>query len=355
MHAVYYDYYWFELSDMRELLVKVGHRITHDNINNFVKSANYAVRGAIVIRAIELMKDFKMGKSLPFKEIIFCNTGNSHSLGQQPISFLRNVLLMTLKPALTESEIFPNDVKNRVKRYMQAVSSVGAYSESQGIFAVREEVAEFLKERDGHSASPSDIFLTNGASEGVKMCLQTLIQPQCRNGIMTPIPQYPLYSALCTLLDGQMVPYFLDESNNWSCSSEMLSNALYQAARDGIDTKALVVINPGNPTGQVLDDENILSIINWCRDEGICLLADEVYQENIWAKDKKFTSFRKVALDNDSFRGNNGLQLISFHSISKVSNSIVITNVQREIFYFYIELTVNVGIFGRMWIERRLF
>lgn len=202
---------------------------------------------------------------------------------------------------------------------------MGAYTESQGIYTVREDVSKFLLERDGYPSDPNDIFLTNGASEGVRFCMQTFLrEPESgfKDGILAPIPQYPLYSALTTLLQGSLEPYYLDESNGWSCSSSMLSAALKSASSKGISIRALVVINPGNPTGQVLDEANMREIITFCATEGICLMADEVYQENIWKEGSKFLSFRKVALDmglvskvTDS--DTKGLQMISFHSISK--------------------------------------
>lgn len=101
----------------------------------------------------------------------------------------------------------------------------------------------------------------------------------------------------------------------------MLSEAVEKARGNGIAVRALVVINPGNPTGQVLDEDTMRNVIAFCRKERICLLADEVYQENIWT-DAPFVSFRKVACDMDAFAatadGNLGpLQLVSFHSNSK--------------------------------------
>jgi alanine transaminase len=79
-----------------------------------------------------------------------------------------------------------------------------------------------------------------------------------------------------------------------------------------------VVINPGNPTSHVLDENNMREIVHFCRKENICLLADEVYQENIWAAKAKFVSFRQVAYDMDVLSDpENGLQMISFHSVSK--------------------------------------
>lgn len=96
---------------------------------------------------------------------------------------------------------------------------MGAYSNSQGIQSVREEVAEFITERDGYPASADQIFLTNGASEGVRFIMQLLVRNPSqgfKDGLLVPIPQYPLYSAMTTLLDGNLCPYYLDESAGWS-------------------------------------------------------------------------------------------------------------------------------------------
>lgn len=208
----------------------------------------------------------------------------------------------------------------RAQKYLSSIPSVGSYSESAGIAPVREEVASFLERRDGHKANPDDIFLTNGASEGVRFCLQTIVRDPAsgfKDAILTPIPQYPLYSALTTLLNGNLAPYYLDEANNWSCSVENLRASQQASVAAGQTPRALVVINPGNPTGQVLSEENIRSIIEWARAENLVVMADEVYQENIWKPGAKFVSFRKVAYDMQAFEGANPLQLVSFHSISK--------------------------------------
>lgn len=292
------------------MATKVG-RIAHNNINASVKAASYAVRGPIVSRAQELAKT---------RQVFSCNIGNPHALNQKSLSYIRNVLSLVINPALLDSGIFPADCVRRAKKYLASLPDIGAYTESQGIQTVREEVAQFLLERDGHAADPANIFLTNGASEGVRLCMQTILRepaPGIKDGILTPIPQYPLYSALSTLLKGELVPYYLDEAKGWACSTTQLSESLAKAKAAGVSTRALVVINPGNPTGQLLDPKSMRDIISWCIKEQVCLMADEVYQENIWKSGASFTSFRKVALDMGAFKGNDSLQMISFHSVSK--------------------------------------
>lgn len=176
--------------------------------------------------------------------------------------------------------------------------SAGAYTESSGIRLVREEVAAFLHQRDGYASDPDNIILTSGASDAVRFCINCVLRPPIsgyKDALMAPIPQYPLYMALTTLHRGTIVPYYPDESKGWACSPENLTEALRKAEKEkGLVCKAIVVINPGNPTGQVLSEENVREVIEWCRENGIFLMADEVYQENVHKEGASFVSFRKV-------------------------------------------------------------
>jgi alanine transaminase len=131
---------------------------------------------------------------------------------------------------------------------------------------------------------------------------------------MIPIPQYPIYSAILTRLGGQQVGYYLDEENNWSVSKSELELRLKKAKHSGLNVKALVIINPGNPTGQVFSQRDLVIFCEFCAKHGIVLLADEVYQKNVYSSSKTFISAKKVAVENKKCHK---LQLISFHSTSK--------------------------------------
>ena len=110
--------------------------------------------------------------------------------------------------------MFPADVLERARTYRTAIgpAGIGAYTNYQGVPLFREHVANFITERDGHPAFPGDIFLTNGASSGIQNCLTALIASD-QDAIMIPIPQYPIYSALITLLGGRQVGYAFDDEN----------------------------------------------------------------------------------------------------------------------------------------------
>merc|ERR1719197_330403 len=291
-------------------------KVTVENINASLRNMEYAVRGALVLRAEQLDAALKAKKSLPFDEIIYCNIGNPQQLKQKPLTFVRQVLSVVEYPAILDikgvKEALPADVVERAELICRETApSVGAYTNSKGLPFVRRDVADFIEKRDGYPANPDHIFLSDGASPAVKAALKMLIRSP-KDGIMIPIPQYPLYSAGVTLIGGTQVNYFLDESNGWSLSVDELERAYKVASDAGVTVRGLAVINPGNPTGQVLSVDVMQGIVKWAAERGVVLMADEVYQTNIYTDNKPFVSFKKVVCDLKS-----PVELLSFHSVSK--------------------------------------
>lgn len=288
------------------------------SINPNVLTAQYAVRGALVQRAEVLDQKLKSApKSVPFDEIIYCNIGNPQQLQQPPLTFLRQVLSLVEYPELLKSPAataaFASDAVARAQEIIRGTApSAGAYTHSKGLAFVREHVAQFIAERDGgHAANAEHIFLSDGASPAVKVGLTMLLRGKS-DGILLPIPQYPLYSATIALLGGTQVPYYLDEANQWGLSVRELEQQWAAAKNKGVDVRALVVINPGNPTGQVMSYDNVAEVVQWAAKRDVLLLADEVYQANVYESGKQFHSFKKVLRDLKS-----PLQCFSFHSVSK--------------------------------------
>jgi aspartate/methionine/tyrosine aminotransferase len=277
------------------------------DLGKAVIETEYAVRGPIVAKAAELEKQGR--------KIIYCNIGNPQALEQKPLTYLRQILALCEYPELIEAAktAFPSDVVETAKRILSGSKhGLGAYSESKGLRVVRDAVADFIRERDGIEADPEAIYLTDGASKGVQAALRILIA-DANDGIMIPIPQYPLYSATITLYEGAQVPYYLDEANDWRLSRQLLEESIAEARRKGVKVKAICVINPGNPTGSVIDRDNIAMIIDFAREHNLAILADEVYQENIYRQGDRFTSFAKVMAEKKE----TNVSLFSFHSCSK--------------------------------------
>ncbi|KAK3755937.1 hypothetical protein QZH41_020473 [Actinostola sp. cb2023] len=308
--------------------------LTGGTMNPFIKQIEYAVRGAIVIRASELEKELEkvnfmyncghvvisQGAKKPFEHVVKANIGDAHALGMKPLTFPRQVVSMCAYPELLKDSKFPADAKDRALRILNATRgfSMGAYSDSAGLELIRQDVAKFIEERDGYPADANDLYLTSGASEGIRTILK-LLQTSVnsgngRAGVMIPIPQYPLYSATLSELNSYQINYYLDEDNNWGLDIQELKRSI-DAARPHCVPRALCVINPGNPTGQVLSYENIQKVIQFCKEENLFLLADEVYQANIYAEDAEFHSFKKVLRDMGPEYEN--LEMASFHSTSK--------------------------------------
>ena len=338
-----------------------------DNISPLVVKAEYAVRGRLLARAMELEAVLKAGgdgaAALPFKRIVRCNIGNPQAVGQKPTTFVRQVLSLVMNPAQLSGLskwAYPKDAIARAKHYLAGIPSLGAYSDSQGIMSVRKEVADFIAARDGHPASPSDIFLTDGASAGVKALMQLLVRGP-HDAVLVPVPQYPLYSAVTTLLNGTLAPYYLDEDAAWGVQEAELRRALTAAKAGGADDARAVRDQPGQPDGAVaaarrrrvdppLRREGEAradgrrgantppprnSARNSARNSSARnssarnlrraiisrppLCSAQVYQENVYGDAPPFVSFKKVlsemAAAGDAAAG--GVQLVSFHSTSK--------------------------------------
>jgi len=298
-------------------------KVTVESVNQAVVRAEYAVRGPIVAKAreieLELAECAKNGKPSPygFDKVVYCNIGNPQQLGQKPMTFFRQVSAALDWEGLTQNgacAAFPSDVLTRVKNLRENISGgTGAYSESKGVRCLREAVAKGITARDGFEANVEDIYLTDGASAGCHYLMNVLIRDDT-DAVLCPIPQYPLYSAALTLYGGTLVPYYMDEETGWSLNLDHLKKQTEDARAAGKNVRALVVINPGNPTGNLLSDENLLEIAQFCADEGIIIISDEVYQENIYAEGKTFKSMRKVVFEAGL---DSRVPLASFHSISK--------------------------------------
>jgi alanine transaminase len=299
-------------------------RLNINNINPHVKAAKYAVRGELAVKSETYRAKLAKGETdLPFAKVISANIGNPQQLDQKPITFFRQVASLLENPQLLEHENvllnqlgYKSDVIARAKWLLSKVGSVGAYSASAGVPAIKESVAKFLQKRDGFAADPAHIYLSAGASAGVNTLLH-IICAAPNSGILVPIPQYPLYTATLSVLDATCVPYYLDEAKGWGTDLDAIKAANEKAKAEGVDVRAIVIINPGNPTGASLPKEDIRAVIEYAREENLILMADEVYQTNVFIGE--FHSFKKVLreVQQENPGKYDHLELASLHSISK--------------------------------------
>jgi aspartate/methionine/tyrosine aminotransferase len=283
--------------------------LTLGTMNRRAVNAEYAVRGPLAIRAQQLEEQGR--------RIIYCNIGNPQAFVQKPVTFLRQLLSLLEYPELLSRpsvlEDYPEDVVARARQVLQRhPPGTGAYTQSAGLPFVREAVAEFIRRRNDIPARRENIILTDGASKGVHLVLTALIR-DAGDGIMIPIPQYPLYSATIALQGGTQVGYHLDESMDWQLNESVLEESRRAAVEAGTPPVAIVVINPGNPTGGVLSEENVRMVIRFARRHGLAIIADEVYQENVYAPESHFHAFAGVMSKMEETQ----VSLFSLHSVSK--------------------------------------
>jgi alanine-synthesizing transaminase len=166
-------------------------------------------------------------------------------------------------------------------------SAVG-YGESSGLLAAREAIKRDCHEKGIASVEASDIFIGNGVSELIMICMQGLLNPG--DEVLVPMPDYPLWTAAITLSGGKAVHYLCDEKADWNpCIDDI-------KAKVSPKTKAIVVINPNNPTGAVYNQETLSGIADIARGHELIVYSDEIYSR-ITYDEAKHIPFASIAPD----------------------------------------------------------
>lgn len=187
-----------------------------------------------------------------------------------------------------------------VRDVIAAIPTAHGYSESQGILSARRAVVTRYETEPGFPQfDVEDVFLGNGVSELITMVMQALLDEG--DEVLIPAPDYPLWTAMTSLSDGRPVHYRCDESTGWQPDLEHLESLI--TAR----TKALVVINPNNPTGAVYSRETLEALADIARRHSLLLLADEIY-DRILFDDAVHVPLASVAPD---------LLCLTFNGLSK--------------------------------------
>ncbi|KAL7673418.1 hypothetical protein ACOME3_008277 [Neoechinorhynchus agilis] len=292
--------------------------ITYDMVNPCVKNMKFEIRGPLLLRALEIQEELRKGQPKPFSDVIRANIGDCHATGQKPITYLRQLLAACTYPELMNIGLLPIDIKERARRILDSCDgkSLGAYSNATGLQCLKDDAAEYIEKRDGYKCDPNEILPCGGATDAVRSVLKVVTNnsPGHKTGIMIPVPQYPLYSAAIAENGAEQVHYILDEDRDWGLNVDDIQKA-YDAARDKCQPRVIVIINPGNPTGQLLHRSDIENVIKFAHKNRVLIIADEVYQQNVYVDDRKFVSFRKCMMDMGEPYSN--MELVSLHSASK--------------------------------------
>ncbi|MFB7843372.1 pyridoxal phosphate-dependent aminotransferase [Microbacterium sp. NPDC056052] len=167
--------------------------------------------------------------------------------------------------------VFGFEAPQQIVRDMLAtLPSAHGYSESKGIISARRAVVSRYEQVDGFPlVDPEDVYLGNGVSELITMTMQALLDEG--DEVLIPAPDYPLWTAMTSLAGGTPVHYLCDEENGWNPDLEDLRSKVTPR------TKAIVIINPNNPTGAVYSREVLQGIVQVARENDLLLLSDEIY------------------------------------------------------------------------------
>ena len=182
---------------------------------------------------------------------------------------------------------------------IQALPTAQGYSDSKGIVSARRAIAQHYEVRDFPRVDIEDIYLGNGVSELIVMAMQGLLD----NGdeVLIPAPDYPLWTAAASLSGGTPVHYRCDEQADWAPDLDDIASKITDR------TKAIVVINPNNPTGAVYPTEVLAGIAELARKHQLIIMADEIYDKILY-DDAKHTSIAALAPD---------LFCLTFNGLSK--------------------------------------
>ncbi|MFC5833941.1 pyridoxal phosphate-dependent aminotransferase [Nonomuraea insulae] len=148
------------------------------------------------------------------------------------------------------------------------------YTDSRGILSARRAVAQHYQHKGLTEVEADDVYLGNGVSELVSMAIQALVDDG--DEILIPAPDFPLWTAVTQMAGGLAVHYMCDESSDW------YPDLADMAAKITDRTKAVVIINPNNPTGAVYPRELLEGILDLARRHGLMVLADEIYDKVVY-------------------------------------------------------------------------
>jgi alanine-synthesizing transaminase len=186
----------------------------------------------------------------------------------------------------------PPEILVDVTRHLQQAQG---YSDSQGIRSARTAVVQHYQERGIDITDPDDIWLGNGVSELIQLALNALLD--VGDEVLIPAPDYPLWTASTSLAGGRPVHYLCDEDNEWNPNLDDIRSKISK------NTKAIVVINPNNPTGAVYDRATLRAIADIAAQHNIVVFADEIYDKILY-DDAVHHTFAEVAPDVHTFTFN---------------------------------------------------
>lgn len=190
----------------------------------------------------------------------------------------------------------PEEVVQDVIRNLPAAAG---YVDSKGLFPARKAIMHYTQEKKIADVTVDDIYIGNGASELIVMAMQALLN----NGdeVLVPMPDYPLWTAAVSLAGGKPRHYLCDEAQDWMPALDDIRAKITDR------TRALVLINPNNPTGALYSDDMLRELIEIARQNDLIIFADEIYDKVLY-DGRTHTSIASLADD---------ILFVTFNGLSK--------------------------------------
>lgn len=204
-------------------------------------SVCYDIRGPVLDKARQMEEEGQ--------KIIKLNIGNVAAFGLMP-----------------PDEIIQDMIRN--------LPDAAGYTDSKGLFAPRKAVVHNTQEKNIRGVTIDDVYLGNGVSELIVMSMSALLNDG--DEVLIPSPDYPLYTAAAALSGGTPVHYICDEESGWLPDIDDIKRKITPR------TKAIVIINPNNPTGALYPDSLLMEIVEVARQHQLVVFADEIYDKTIY-------------------------------------------------------------------------
>jgi alanine-synthesizing transaminase len=233
-----------------------------------LENVGYDIRGPVLDKAKQMIEEGH--------KIIQLNIGNVAAFGLMP----------------------PDEIVQDMIRNLPSQEAAG-YTDSKGLFAPRKAVVHYTQEKKIPGVTVDDVYLGNGVSELISLAMNALLDEG--DEVLIPSPDYPLYTAVASLSGGKPVHYQCDEGSGWLPDLDDIRRKVTPR------TKAIVVINPNNPTGALYPDDVLRDIVEVARVNGLVIFADEIYDKTLY-DGHTHTSIASLAGD---------VVVLSFNGLSK--------------------------------------
>ena len=214
---------------------------------------------------------FSIGKSNKLENVCYDIRGPIHEKARLMEEEGQRILKLNIgNPAPFGFEA-PDDI---LKDVIYNLPSAQGYSEATGIYAAKVAVMQYYQQKNIKGIATQDVFIGNGVSEMIMMAMQALLNTG--DEVLLPAPDYPLWTAAVSLSSGTPVHYRCDENVGWFPDIEDIKSKITP------QTKAIVLINPNNPTGAVYSKELLLDIITVAREHELVIYSDEIYDKILY-------------------------------------------------------------------------